>query len=220
MAYSFQGLLSKEELVASMQSTRLHPQHISHGNFPRSHQHRWGTLTSQVAFSTVSRQLTPTLLIIGDTIIRDVLPKSKNCLCFPQVTVSDLMAKLPDLMKINPTQSRVVIQIGSNDIKHGSSELLKKDFLQLFDLLKRYPDKRLFISGPIPQLRYETRLFSLHEWLKSQCSTRTLIYIDNFDLFWNQVEYYKKDGRHPNRQGSQKLTSNILYHVSYSPVIN
>lgn len=67
------------------------------------------------------------------------------------------------------------------------SELLKRDFTHLFNLLKGHPGKSFFISGPIPTLGHGmgrfSRLLSQHTWLHSHCSTHRLLYINNFNLF-------------------------------------
>lgn len=70
------------------------------------------------------------------------------------------------------------------------SEILKRDFISLFNLLKDC-NKSVFISGQIPTFRRGigrfTRLLSLNTWLQSVCSSHNTDLIDNFNLFWERA---------------------------------
>ena len=89
-----------------------------------------------------------------------------------------------------------------------------KYFEALFKVIKlsRLP---AVISGPIPPLprgsggRF-SRTLSLHTWLQFACKVHNLDYIDNFNLSWNRVPFFKKDGLHPNRLGYTPSTVDIL----------
>ncbi len=47
------------------------------------------------------------------------------------------------------TANRVIIHVGKNDIRKEQSELLKKDFTELFETLQRL-EVQSFISGLLP----------------------------------------------------------------------
>ena len=77
--------------------------------------------------------------------------------------------------------------------------------------------KRIFISGPIPSLGRGSgcfsRLLNLHSWLQEACLVNQLCFIDNFNLFWNRPSFYRNNGIHPSRLGSQILSYNVFYFV-------
>lgn len=106
------------------------------------------------------------MLIIGDSIIRNLRKKFAKTLCFPGATVNYLPEKIPGLLENYPTATKLVVHVGTNNISRQQSELLKHDLFRLFKLLKDHPRKSFFISGPIPTLgrgmgRF-SRLLSLH----------------------------------------------------------
>ncbi|KAK2890520.1 hypothetical protein Q8A73_018820 [Channa argus] len=162
----------------------------------------------------------PTMLIIGDSIVRDVRLKSAKTFCFPGATVTDIAEKIPNLIERHPTATKVVIHVGTNDTKRQQSELLKRDFVSFLNSLENFHDRRFFISGPIPTLGrsvgWFSRLLSLHTWLQPQVSAHGLFYVDNFNLFWDRPQYFKQDGLHPNFLGSRMLTENIVHSISVS----
>ncbi|KAK2917541.1 hypothetical protein Q8A73_004287 [Channa argus] len=161
----------------------------------------------------------PTMLIIGDSIVRDIRLKSAKTFCFPGATVTDIADKIPNLIEKHPTATKVVIHVGTNDTKRQQSELLKRDFVSFFNSLESFHDRRFIISGPIPTLGrgvgWFSRLLSLHTWLQPQVSAHGL-FVDNFNLFWDRRQYFKQDGLHPNFLGSRMLTENIVHSISVS----
>ena len=157
----------------------------------------------------------PTTLIVGDSITRDIRFFNASTRCFPGATVPAIISKLPELLLSLPSSiTRIVIHAGSNDTSRRQSELTKLDFEDLFSLLAA-TGKSIFISGPLPihsPGRF-SRLLALNTWLQSTCRARNIGFIDNFNLFWNRPSFYRADGVHPNRLGSRMLTANIRYTV-------
>ena len=63
-------------------------------------------------------------------------------LCFPGVKIQDIQVKIPTIQKQLPEADSLVIHVGSNYIKQGSSECLEQDFMDLIGAAK-YAGKRL-----------------------------------------------------------------------------
>lgn len=164
------------------------------------------------------RNVGPTL-IIGDSIIRNVRSESAKCYCFPGAKVKALVEKCMDLLPQHPSSKNVIIHVGANDILDEKSKILKRDFTGLLNVLESY-GKRLFISGPIPPfgrgMSRFSRTLSFHTWLQSTCAARKVLFVDNFNLFWNRRSFYRSDGIHPNSLGVRVLTDNLFYVVSTS----
>uniref|UniRef100_A0AAQ5Z8B9 SGNH hydrolase-type esterase domain-containing protein n=1 Tax=Amphiprion ocellaris TaxID=80972 RepID=A0AAQ5Z8B9_AMPOC len=148
--------------------------------------------------------LSPTTLIIGDSIVRNIRFFNATTRCFPGATVA----------------YAVIIHVGTNDTTRRQSELMKQDFMDLFRLVESC-GKSVFISGTIPTLsrgaeRF-SRLLSLSTWLQHTCTAHNLNFTDNFNLFWNRPGFYRQDGLHPSTLGSSVLTANIHHTVQSTP---
>ncbi|XP_030290867.1 uncharacterized protein LOC115592365 [Sparus aurata] len=79
---------------------------------------------------------TPTTLITGDSIIRNIRFFNVVTRCFPGATVPDILDKLPGLLLSLPSSiSRVIVHVGTNDLAQEQSELTKKDFNGLLSFL-------------------------------------------------------------------------------------
>ncbi|KAL7382253.1 hypothetical protein ABVT39_019537 [Epinephelus coioides] len=172
-------------------------------------------------FSSPRPLFSPTTLIVGDSITRNIRYFNAATHCFPGATVPVILEKLPGLLRSLPSSiTRVLIHVGCNDTSRQQSELTKKDFNALFRFLND-TGKSVFISGPLPVHTLGagrfSRLLYLNTWLQSTCKALNFGFIDNFNLFWNRPSFYKPDGVHPNRLGSQMLTANIRHAVQYAP---
>ncbi|KAK0134183.1 hypothetical protein N1851_030246 [Merluccius polli] len=62
------------------------------------------------------------------------------------------------------------------------------------------------------------RLLSLHNWLKAECTTLGIHFIDKFNLFWNRSDYYNRDGLHPNRTGAHFLSANMDFSILHTVI--
>lgn len=159
-----------------------------------------------------------TTVVIGDSIVRDVKMKSTKTYCFPGLRVQEIVSKIPGIIRDHSHLERLVVHVGTNDIRNQQSELLKLDFIELLKVLERL-NCHVYVSGPIPTLgrgigRF-SRLLNLHTWLAATCSDYNVAFIDNFNLFWERREFYWRDGLHPNRAGSRRLTANMSYSLQH-----
>uniref|UniRef100_A0A667Z3U5 SGNH hydrolase-type esterase domain-containing protein n=1 Tax=Myripristis murdjan TaxID=586833 RepID=A0A667Z3U5_9TELE len=185
------------------------------------HWSRLGAKPKALVSSTPCQKELPTTLVIGDSIIRNVRRKSAKCFCFPGAKVADITEKCISLLAKYPRARSIIIHIGCNNVPEQGSEILKQDFLKLFDSLKDC-GRRIFISGPLPPFKRGCERFSrtlaLHTWLQSACAMHNAFFIDNFNLFWNRPSFYRNDGIHPSALGGRILTENMFYTVLNTPL--
>uniref|UniRef100_A0A8C2ENE0 OSK domain-containing protein n=1 Tax=Cyprinus carpio TaxID=7962 RepID=A0A8C2ENE0_CYPCA len=154
----------------------------------------------------------PRTLIVGDSIIRNISSRTTTTCCLPQATVSDVNKELQNILMKHKTANRIIIHVGKNDIRKEQSELLKKDFSELFETLRRLKVQS-FISGPLPArgTNMFSRLLGLNTWLQRSCNIKGVNFIDNFNLFWGHRQLFKPDGLHPNKLGARVLKDNIYF---------
>ncbi len=96
----------------------------------------------------------PRTLIVGDSIIRNISSRATTTCCFPQATVYDVNKELRNILMKQKTANRIIIHVGKTDIQKEQSELLRKDFTELFETLQRL-EVQSFISGRLPVLNAE-----------------------------------------------------------------
>ncbi|KAK3505701.1 hypothetical protein QTP70_004387, partial [Hemibagrus guttatus] len=92
-------------------------------------------------------------VIIGDSIVRHVratAAKGKvHTRCLPGARVLDVSAQVPAILKKNI--GAVVLHAGTNDIRLRQTEILKKDFRSLVELVRTTsPTTGIIVSGPLP----------------------------------------------------------------------
>ncbi|KAK3558134.1 hypothetical protein QTP86_009865 [Hemibagrus guttatus] len=107
-------------------------------------------------------------VIIGDSIVRHVratAAKGKvHTRCLPGARVLDVSAQVPAILKKNI--GAVVLHAGTNDIRLRQTEILKKDFRSLVELVRTTsPTTRIIVSGPLPTfqrgIERQTQIFQL-----------------------------------------------------------
>ncbi len=108
----------------------------------------------------------------------------------------------------------VVIHAGANDTKLRQTETLKRDFRSLIETVRSTsPAATIIVSGPLPTYRrgHErfSRLFALNEWLFSWCKEQKILFVNNWNLFWERPRLFRADGLHPSRVGTELLSDNI-----------
>ncbi len=54
-----------------------------------------------------------------------------------------------------------------------------------------------------------SRLFALNKWLLSWCKDQKLLFVNNWNLFWERPRLFRADGLHPSRVGADILSDNI-----------
>ncbi len=162
----------------------------------------------------------PRTLIVGDSIIRNISSRTTTTCCFPQATVSDVNRELRNILMKHKTANQIIIHVGKNDIRKEQSELLKKDFSELFETLQRL-EVQTFISGPLPArgTNMFSQLLGLNTWLQRTCGIKGFNFIDNFNLFWGHRQLFILDGLHPNKLGARVLKDNIYFSLRHPSVV-
>ncbi len=157
-------------------------------------------------------------VIIGDSIVRHVratLAEGKvHTHCFPGARALDVSAQIPVILNDDESIAAVVIHAGVNDTKLRQTETLKRDFRSLIETVRSTsPATTIIVSGPLPTYRrgHErfSRLFALNEWLLSWCKDQKLLFVNNWNLFWERPRLFRADGLHPSRVGAELLPDNI-----------
>jgi len=180
----------------------------------------WCSKSSRQRHSAQSTAENSTLRV-GESIIRNISSRVTTTCCLPQATTSDVNGELQNILMKHKTANRLIIHVGKNDIHKEQSELLKKDFNELFETLKRLK-VQTFISGPLPARGTNrfSRLLGLNTWLQKTCNIKevSLSNIENFNLFWSQKQLFQQDGHHPNKLGSKVLKDNIYFLLQCVPI--
>ncbi len=96
----------------------------------------------------------------------------------------------------------------------GRLETLKRDFRSLIETVRSTsPATTIIVSGPLPTYRrgHErfSRLFALNKWLLSWCKEQKLLFVNNWNLFWERPRLFRADGLQPSRVGAELLSDNI-----------
>ncbi len=157
-------------------------------------------------------------VVIGDSIVRHVramLAEGKvHTHCLPGARVHDVSVQIPAILKDDESVAAVVIHAGGNDTKLQQTETLKRDFRSLIETVRSTsPAATIIVSGPLPTYRRGpekfSRLFALNEWLFSWCTKQKMIFVNNWNLFWERPRLFRADGLHPSRVGAELLSDNI-----------
>lgn len=153
-------------------------------------------------------------LLIGDGAISGVKHGRMQTCCFPSATVSEMTSLLPNVLSKHGGVKQLIVHVGAVDIRKEQSEVLKRDFMNLFEELDKV-DIKAFISGPLPNIDRKinkfSRLLQLNTWLSKECAYRQLHYIENFYLFWRREDLFKRNGPHVCLGGVRALTENLLH---------
>ncbi len=160
--------------------------------------HRLWSLRSPPA--TASFDTEHDAVIIGDSIVRYV------CATLAEGKVHT--------QKCDESVGSVVLHAGVNDTKLRQTETLKRDFRSLIETVhSTLPAMTIIVPGPLPTYRrgHErfSRLFALNKWLSSWCKDQKLLFVSNWNLFWERPRLFRADGLHPSRVGAEFLSDNI-----------
>ncbi|KAL7402648.1 hypothetical protein ABVT39_017917 [Epinephelus coioides] len=168
------------------------PPSRSGGTAARRHKHRAPTRhrrTSRQPEARTREQHTPSVLVIGTSMVRHVEVHNGRTFCHPGARVNEVASSALQLTARHSSASTLVLEGGINDLRNQQSEVLKQDFISLVDRLLD-TGKRLIISGPLPPPRYgnvtTSRLCQLHLWLKGYCLSKSIPFVDNFIAFLNR----------------------------------
>ncbi|KAK3545267.1 hypothetical protein QTP70_002893 [Hemibagrus guttatus] len=121
-------------------------------DLPPLRRHPFFEISTQNRFAPL-RETECDTVIIGDSIVRHVRAtgaKGKvHTRCLPGARVLDVSAQVPAILKKNI--GAVVLHAGTNDIRLRQTEILKKDFRSLVELVRTTsPTTRIIVSGPLP----------------------------------------------------------------------
>uniref|UniRef100_A0A9J8CQB7 SGNH hydrolase-type esterase domain-containing protein n=1 Tax=Cyprinus carpio carpio TaxID=630221 RepID=A0A9J8CQB7_CYPCA len=171
-------------------------------------------ISTRNCFSPI-REMESDAVIVGDSIVRHVratLAEGKvHTHCFPGARDLDVSAQIPAILKADESPRAVVLHAGVNYTTQRQTETLKRDFRSL--IRSTTPAVTIIVSGPLPTYRrgHErfSRLFALKEWLLSWCKEQKLLFVNNWNLFWERPRLFRADGLHPSRVGVDLLSDNI-----------
>uniref|UniRef100_A0A9J7Z8R8 SGNH hydrolase-type esterase domain-containing protein n=1 Tax=Cyprinus carpio carpio TaxID=630221 RepID=A0A9J7Z8R8_CYPCA len=156
-------------------------------------------------------------VIVGDSIVRHVratLAKGKvHTNYFPGARVLDVSAQIPAILKSDESPRAVVLHAGVNDTTQRQTETLKRDFRSLIETVhSTTPVATIIVSGPLSTYRRGqerfSRLFALNKWLLTWCKEQKLLFVNNWNLFWERHRLFRADGLHPSRVGADLPSDN------------
>ena len=106
-----------------------------------------------------------------------------------------------------------IVHAGTNDIKYGKkTEEIKNSFRLLHENTQKH-GQTLVISGPVPIVNcscdHFSRLAALNEWLCMWCQENNIMYANNFETKWFDLNLLNRTGRSLNRNGRKILAKNI-----------
>lgn len=102
--------------------------------------------------------------------------------CLPNVTASELNEELSNILSHHGAFDQIILHVGTNDILRGESEILKRNFNELFNKIEKLSTQK-FISGPLParEPNMFLRHLNLNTWLSRTCTLKCLNYINYFN---------------------------------------
>ena len=77
----------------------------------------------------------PSLLILGDSMVRHVSLLHAETICYPGARVLDINSAISPVLHHHSSVSSVLVHVGSNDISNQQSEILKDNFKTLILIL-------------------------------------------------------------------------------------
>ncbi len=167
-------------------------------------------------------------VVIGDSIVRHVratLAEGKvHTHCLPGARVLDVSAQKPAILKDDESVAAVVIHAGANDTKLRQTETLKRDFRSLIETVRSTsPATTIIVSGPLPTYRRGhkrfSRLFALNEWLFSWCKEQNILFVNNWNLFWEHPRLFRADGLHPSGTPVGQHHQDTMLHLTSKPIL-
>jgi lysophospholipase L1-like esterase len=175
-------------------------------------------ISTRNRFSPLRESKRDDAVIIGTSMVRHVRATSGKgkvrSHCFPGARVLDIAAQVPEILTGDERVGAVVLHAGGSDVRLRQTEVLKRDYMSLIETVRTTaPEATIIVSGPLPTYRQGqerfSRLFALNEWLMSLCNEQKLLFVNNWNLFWERPRLYRADGLHPSKIGAAVLSDNI-----------
>ncbi|KAA0705376.1 hypothetical protein E1301_Tti009759 [Triplophysa tibetana] len=136
--------------------------------------------------------------------------------CLPGARAPDIKSNLNVLAKANRKFSKIVIHVGTNDVRLRQSEITKDNIKEVCELAKTMSDTVIF-SGPLTAYRGDeiySRLSSLNGWLSEWCLQNNIDFINNWKSFEGRPDLLKRDGLHPSWDGVSLLSRNLTHSLN------
>ncbi len=149
-------------------------------------------------FSPLSDALTEkpdeSALVIGDSIVWNVKIETPATIiqCLPGARAPDILANLKVLANAKRKFSKIVIHVGTNDVRLRQSEITKNNVKEVCELASTMLDT-VICSGPLPVYRGDeihSRLSSLNGWMAKWCPQNNIGFIDNWTSFWRKTPFW------------------------------
>jgi lysophospholipase L1-like esterase len=133
--------------------------------------------------------------------------------CLPGARAPDIKANLKVLANANRKFSKIIIHVGTNDVRLRQSEITNINIKEVCELTSTM-SRTVICSGPLPVRRSDeivSRLCSLNRWLSKWCPQNNIEFIDNWKHFWGKPDLLKRDGIHPSWDGAALLSSYMAH---------
>ncbi len=133
--------------------------------------------------------------------------------CLQRARAPDILANLKVLANIKRKFSKIVIHVGTNDVRLRQSEITKYNVKEVCGLANTMSETVIF-SGLFPAYRDDeihSRLLFLHCWMSKWCPQNNIGFIDNWTSFWGRPDLLKRDGLHTSWGGAALLSRNMAH---------
>ncbi len=126
-------------------------------------------------------------LVIGDSIVRNVKIETPATIvhCLPGTRAPDILVNFKVLANAKCKFSKIVIHVGTNDVRLHQSEITKNNVKEVCELANTMSDT-VIRSGPLPAYQGDeihTRLLSINGWMSKWCPQNNIGFIDNWTSF-------------------------------------
>ena len=156
----------------------------------------------------------PSIILVGDSLVRHQDKefcrrgaRRKN-MCYPGGRIQDITEKIDDLV-VNSSEETVFVHlVGTNNVVSGRSEETFRRYRNLVEKL-RDSRRRSVVCGLLP--RYDvgslilSRMLGLNTRVQDLCRKEGVMFVDLWDDFCTDRNFYGKDGLHLNRIGKARL---------------
>ena len=154
--------------------------------------------------------------IVGSSIIKKFKGKTRkgkkrNIFCNPGAGMKSIVEHIENG---NVDGKTVVIHGGGNDIEKINTEELMGLYKEAIDKV-RSKGKLCVVSGILPRFGkspyWSSRAIGVNNRVQSYCKEKfhDVMFIDNWDRFYNNQRFYARDGVHLNNKGSEILSTII-----------